>query len=179
MSRLDSRAFRWYGLCVPPQRELVVSGILGREGFATFVPTRREYRFRSHTARVQKRRTAIEYPLMPRYVFAGMSDSTPSWHGIFKYRIVTSVISQDGKPYLMPHGPLWDLMQKWSKGKFSAPESQRYMYRGEFKAGDRVVTDVGFEGKVMKLNSSMARIWIEIFGSYREIDVDIESLAAA
>ena len=71
MSRLDSREYDWFVLCVAPQRELAVEKILGGEGFATFVPTRREFRFANHIARMKKRKTEKTYPLFPRYILLG------------------------------------------------------------------------------------------------------------
>ncbi len=189
MSRLDSRAYTWFVLCVAPQLELTVEKILGKEGYATFVPTRREYRFANHIARMKKRKTERIYPLMPRYIFVGMSDRTPGWERIFCFtgtlnyrreRIITSVLFNDGKPFEVPHNPIHDLMKRFSQGRFNCPEREKYMVtHREFKVGDEVLTEDGlFEGRVKDIDGDIATMLINIFGGNREIRVALDKLVA-
>jgi len=130
MSRLDSRAYRWFVLCVPPQRELAVQKVMAREGFATFVPVAKEWKFTNAAARARMKKSEVKLPLMPRYVFLGMSDQTPGWGRVFCFtqffaprkeddgqvwlerlgtptyrprRIITGVIGFNGRPYEVPH----------------------------------------------------------------------------
>ena len=189
MSRLDSREYDWFVLCVAPQRELAVEKILGGEGFATFVPTRREFRFANHIARMKKCKTEKTYPLMPRYIFVGMSDRTPGWERIFCFtgalnyrreRIISSVIFMNGKPYQIPHDPIHDLMDRFNHGHFNCPEREKYMqtYR-EFKVGDEVLTEDGlFEGRVKEIDGNIATMLVNIFGGNREIMVALDKLVA-
>ncbi len=192
MSRLDSRAYRWYALCVPPQREFAVERILGQAGFAVFVPTRTEWRFANRSARKKKSKREITYPLMPRYVFVGMNEGTPGWADIWRFRIVTSVIWDAGKPYEVPHDTrkgsnghpdrpgLRDLMWQHNAGQFRAPGEQQYMQtRREFEVGDSVLTDDGlFEGRVAEIEGKMARVFVDIFGGSREIKISLDKLVA-
>ena len=182
LSRLDSRAYSWYAVCVPPQKEFVFQRLLDRDGFATFVPTRKEWRFANRIARVKKRKSEKVYPVMPRYVFVGMNTGTPGWDAVFRFNIIhPTVIGFDGEPYQIPNDPLYRLMREHNRGRFNAPDSHRYMQtHREFKAGDMVLTDDGlFEGRVQELQGNMARVFIEMFGSSREVMVDIDKLVAA
>ncbi len=189
MSRPDSREYSWYVLCVPPQKELAVEAIMGREGFATFVPTRREFRFANGIARMKKRKTEKTYPLFPRYLFLGMSGQTAGWDRVFCFtgtlnyrrrRVITGVIGIDGVPYQVPHDPIYKLMERFNKGHFNCPEREQYMQtHREFKEGDEVLTEDGlFEGKVMEINKNIATLLIDIFGGHREIRVELDKLVA-
>ncbi len=180
MSRLDLREYRWFVLCTPPQREFLAELLLSREGFATFIPTRREWRFNNHVARMKRIKTERTYPLMPRYLFVGMSDHTPGWRGIFRFGVVTSVIGVDNVPEVVRYQPLHDLMQRHNAGRFRAPLAHQYMQtHREFKVGDRVLTDDGlFEGKVKEIKGNMAKVFIEIFGRTTQFEVPLDKLVA-
>lgn len=204
MSRLDSRDYRWFAICVPPQKEFVFQRLLDGDGFATFVPTRKVWRFRNHQARVQGKKHEVEYPIMPRYVFVGMNDHTPGWAEVFRYRVFfdrvsedqlrrrdrpgyrdrhvkASIVGFDGQPYQIPNRPLYNLMLAHNAGTFNAPDSHKYMQTHyEFGPDDRVITDDGlFEGRVQEISGNMAKVFIEIFGGYREIEVSLDKLVAA
>jgi len=59
--RLDHAAYTWFALTTPPQKELVVERLLTQTGFATFVPTRKEWRFANRIARAKRRKTEKTY----------------------------------------------------------------------------------------------------------------------
>lgn len=186
----DSRTFTWYALTTAPQREFAVQSILDREGFATFVPVRREFRYVNKTARIQRRKVEKVYPLMPRYVFLGMADGTPGWGRVFCFmldptdnrgRAITGIIGHEGKPSPIPHAPLRDMMVRHNKGAFNAPGFQRYMQtKREFAVGDKVLTEDGlFEGRVIDITDAKARVLVEFLGAQRIVDADLERLVAA
>ena len=189
MSRLDSREFEWYVLRIAPQGELAVQQVMDGEGFATFVPTRREFRFANHIARMKKRKTERTYMLMPGYLFLGMSSGTPGFERVFCFtgtlnyrreRIISSVIFLDGKPYEIPEDPMFDLMKRFNQGRFNCPEREKYMQtHREFKEGDEVLTEDGlFEGRVKEIDGNIAVMLINIFGGNREIRVALDKLVA-
>lgn len=179
--RLDSRAYNWFILCVPPRREFAVERILGDAGFAVFVPARTEWRFSNRIARKRKQKKEITLALMPRYLFLGMSDATPGWHGALKFKVVTSIIHLDGKPYEVPGNAVSDMMWRHNNGKFRAPGMQKYMEtRREFEVGDKVLTEDGlFEGRVQEITPPFARVLIKMLGSSREVMVDLANLVSA
>ena len=176
-SRLDSREYNWFVLCVPPQRELVAEHILRDAGFAVFVPTKVEFKFANKIARCKGVKTERILPIMPRYVFIGMNEHTPGWAGVFRFEIVTSLIWFDGKPYEVPHDPLRRFMWRHSAGEFSAPDHHRYMQtHREFEEGADVISDLGIEGKVTKITGNMAKVLIELLGGKHEVDIALEKL---
>ena len=187
MSRLDSREFEWYVLCVPPQKELAVETIVGGEGFATFVPVKREHKFANEAARARMKKTEVVLPIMPRYIFLGMSDRTPDWDrvwcytGIFnryKHRIATGVLGANGRPCRVRHEPLRKFMLRHSAGEFNAPSYHKFMQtHREFEVGDMVVTeDELFTGRVINITDNRARVFIEIFGGGHYASIPLENL---
>ena len=189
MSRLDSREYDWFVLCVPPQREFAVEMIMGKEGFATFVPVVKEHKFANAAARARKVKTEVKLPIMPRYIFLGMSDNTPSWDrvfcfkGIFNYRrerVLTGVLGVNGKPCRVRHEPLRKFMLRHSAGEFNAPSYHKFMQtHREFEPGDMVITeDELFTGRVVDITDNRARVFIEIFGGSYEVSIPLEKLVS-
>ena len=189
MSRLDSREFDWYVLCVPPQTELAAEKIMGAEGFATFVPVTVRYDYANGAAKARKQKTEIRLPIMPRYCFLGMSGQTPGWDRVFcyvgifnryKHRIATGVLGVDGKPCMVRHGPLRKFMLRHSSGMFNAPSYHKYMTtHREFSVGDMVQTeDELFTGQVIEITDNRARVFIKIFGGGHEASIPLENLVA-
>ncbi len=189
MTRLDSRLFNWYVLCVPPQTELAVESIMGAEGFATFVPVSCKYDFANGAAKARMEKTEVVLPIMPRYVFIGLNGKTPGWERVFCYlgifnrykrRIATGVLGVDGKPCMVRHDPLRKFMLRHSSGAFNAPSYHKYMKtHREFEVGDMVVTeDELFTGRVVEITDDRARVFIEIFGGGHEASIPLENLVA-
>ncbi len=189
MSRLDSSAFAWYVLVVPPQRELAVQQVMDREGFATFVPVTKKYDFANGAARARMQKTEVALPIMPRYIFIGMSDRTPGFERVFSYtgifnkfkrRIATGVLGVDGKPCQVRHEPLRKFMLRHSSGAFNSPSYHKHMKtHREFEVGDMVITeDELFTGRVIDITGNRARVFIEIFGGTAEADISLENLVS-
>ncbi len=190
MKKLDSREYAWFVLCVPPQRELAVEKILSAEGYATFTPVTKKYGFANGAARARKQKTEVAIPLIPRYVFIGMSDRTPGWDRVwcytgifnkFRHRIATGVLGVDGKPCQVRHEPLRQFMLRHSSGAFNSPSYHRYMRQTgrEFEPGDMVVTDDElFTGRVIEITDNRARVFIDIFGGGHEASIPIDKLVA-
>lgn len=186
MSRIDSSAYQWFAVLVPPQRERAVETILGNAGFAVFVPTRTEWNYANKFTRGRGKLTEHTYVVIPRLVFIGMNKSTPGWHGALRFRIVTSIIGQGGVPSEIPHDTikgrpgLRDLMWKFNAGRFNAPSHQQYMLNRRFEVGDVVVTeDELFTGRVMEFNGNMAKVLLDILGGERTVKIFIEHLRGA
>ncbi len=188
MSRLESRAFAWFVLCCRSQTELVVEKIIGAEGFATFVPVARKPKFANAAAKARMEKTEIDRPIMPRYVFFGMSDNTPGWARVFCYtgifnprkrRIATGVLGVDGKPCQVRHEPLRLFMLRHSSGEFNAPGYHKKMRQTgrEFGPGDMVTNEgesVAF--RVIEIEDGKAGGFVKMFGKIHRVDVSIENL---
>ncbi len=187
MSRLDSREYIWYVLCVPPQRELAVQQIMDREGFATFVPVKREFKFANGPARARMKKTASALPIMPRYVFLGMNPGkTPGWDRVFcytsifnryKHRIASGVLGVDGKPCRVRHDPLRRFMLRHSAGAFNAPgyHSQMRQTGREFGPGDMVTTE-SITFRVVDIEDGKAAGLVKMFNKVHRVNVSIEDL---
>ena len=197
---MSSRAYRWFVLCVPPQKELAVQQIMDREGFATFVPVAKEHKFANGAARARAEKTLASVPLMPRYVFIGMNDNTPGWERVFcftsifnprKERVATGVIGMNGEPYEVPHDTIRikgqpdrigirAFMLRHNAGEFNAPSYHKHMQtHREFEPGDTVITeDELFTGRVVDITDATARVFIDIFGGGHEVKVPLEKLVA-
>ena len=186
MSRLDSRAFRWFVLCVPPQAELAAKRILKDAGFAVFVPTEIKRKITFNAAYRNGVETERTLPIMPRYVFLGMNEHTPGWAGVFRFRIVTGVIWHAGKPYQVPHDSrvgttprpgIRELMWRHNRGEFDSPDHHKYMQtHHEFEEGADVITDLGMIGRVEKITEDRAQVLVEILGGFHAIDIDLAKL---
>ena len=190
MSRLDSRNYNWFVLVVPPQKELAVEKIMVGEGFATFVPVKRQHKFANAAARGRGIRTEKALPIMPRYVFIGMApDITPGWDRVFCYtgifnrykrRVANGVLGVDGRPCRVRHGPLRAFMLRHSAGEFNAPgyHVSEHVHR-QFAPGDLVATeDELFAGRVVDIRGNRARVFIEIFGGGHEVSIPLEKLVS-
>ncbi len=190
MSRLDSSAFAWFVLCVRAQTELATEKIMGPggEGFATFLPVKREFKFANGPARARMQKTEVALPIMPRYLFLGMSGLTPGWERVFcftsifnryKRRIVTGVLGVDGKPCRVRHEPLRLFMLRHSKGEFNAPGYHKKMRQTgrEFGPGDTVTTEGdSITFKVLDIEDGKARGFVSMFGKMNRVQVSIENL---
>lgn len=198
MSRLDSREYHWFVLCVPPQREKAVKIILTDVGFATFVPMKFEPKFANRAARARMKKTQVELPIMPGYCFLGMNSNTPGWAGALRFRIITGILWHGGKPYEVPHDTrpghkgrdgapdvperpgLRDLMWRHNAGAFNAPGHHSYMQtHDEFEEGDNVTSIAGLEGRVTKITGNRAKFLVNILGGEHEVEIALVNLRRA
>ncbi len=189
MSRLDSREYSWYVLCVPPQTELAVETIMGGEGFATFVPVAIKPKFANGAARARMIKTEVARPIMPRYIFLGMAPGlTPGWARVFCYtgifnprkrRLATGVLGVDGRPVEVRHEPLRKFMLRHSKGEFNAPGYHKKMRQTgrEFGPGDMVSTEGdSITFKVIDIEDGKAAGFVKMFNKVHRVNVSIEDL---
>lgn len=192
-SRLDSRSYIWFAARTAPSQETVAAALLARAGFATFLPTAVKFRWGTRVNRARRQKVAIEYPLMPGYVFFGMGAGTPGWGAVLytsttgrsgrpiahRRKPVIGIIShEDGRPYAIPHRNIRDLMWRHAGGKFDAPTRERWMQTyAEFAEGDLVQTeDELWKGRVISFRDSRATILVSLLGADREVEVDVASL---
>ena len=193
--------YRWHVLTVNPQRlaittkrlriakenntepEPLLQEMLRREGFATFLPVRQEFRKPHRFAKVRDK-VERRYPLLPGYLFIGMSASTPSWYGIFRFDMVGGVLGRDGIPAVISARDISNLAGRSMSGAFKAPGAHQHMqtYR-EFQVGDMAEFGdgpmAGTPIKVIDIDGASATIRHMFFGSEREVVVSLENLVAA
>lgn len=170
----------WFALLVPPQMEFVAQKILRRYGLRTFVPVRREWRRRN---KFVKTKELQEYPIAPRYVFAGFDRRFPLWFDLFNLPVISGAVGLNGEPLKIPGKAMARLIQR-TGGGLNAPAVQKFMRtHHEFTVGQIVeVLDGPFEGRrvpVVEIRGHRALLLLELFGGQHEIDVSMEVLQAA
>jgi transcription antitermination factor NusG len=171
--------YDWYALLVPPQKEFVAQEILKRQGVVTFCPFDSMWRFRS---RYSKTKELKNYPMMPRYVFAGFKPGrVPPWYDIFALQIVKGVVALNGSPVKIHGVP--DLIQRFRNG-LKRPEEERYMQtHKEYQVGDMVVIiDPRFQDRLVQVESiegGMAFFKIELFNGVHRLSLPADMLVAA
>lgn len=200
--KLNPAAFVWYAVTTAPQREKATQALLDREGFATFLPVRKEYSYRNKYDRARRQKSESTYALLPGYVFLGMSGQTPGWERVFCFvekltgkitaggtaetrpmprykprdRVIRSVIGK------LPIKAVEDTIRRHAAGQFNAPAYKRHqgLRRQEFSIGDAVETDIeGLTGRVIDIRDARARVLMEFLGSEREIEIEVGKLVAA
>ncbi len=178
-------SFQWFVLRIRVGREKMVDRVLTRRGFATFKPDQKVYRYANGAARRRKLKHERTYPLLPGYLFIGLTTYTPTWANVFDLTPVLSVIGSAGVPQIVRPDALKRLMRRYGRGEFNAPEFHRKMEtHREYSVGDMVVTGDGLiEGRVEEIVrtefGAKARIFVEILGSERLIEADLDKLVAA
>jgi transcription antitermination factor NusG len=173
--------FQWFVLRVMTGRESMVGGCLKRRGFATFLPRQKVYRYANGAARLRRRKHERSYPLLPGYVFVGLSPETPTWAGVFDLTPVLCVIGRDGVPTVVAVRALEKLVARYGRGEFDAPAHHRHIEtHREFSVGESVITGDGLiQGRVREISGTTAKIFVDILGSERLIEADLGNLVAA
>lgn len=173
--------FQWFVLRVMTGREKLVSRWLQDRGFATFNPQQKVYRHSNHADRGRRKKHERKFSLLPGYVFIGLSDGTPTWSRVFDLTPVLCVIGFEGSPMPVHRPALEKLVRRYGKREFDAPDHHRHMTsRREYNVGDAVITGDGLiEGKVKAIFGRKCHIFVEILGSERLIEADLDRLVAA
>ena len=168
----------WYALLVPPQREFNAQDILKRHGVTTFVPFESKWRFsHQHT----RHKSLKNYPLMPRYVFAGFPEGEPvPWWYILELDAITGVVGLRGMP-LKIYG-VGEMMGRFKNG-LKRPEVEKHMRSGkEYRAGEEaIILDPRFRERVIvvdEIRGNHAFFKLELFNGVHQIRLPVGSLEA-
>lgn len=167
----------WYALLVPPQKEFAAQDILARRGIATFCPFESLWRRRS---RYTKEKELRNFPIMPRYVFAGF-DAPPDWYNLFQLPVIASVVGLHGRPARIAGVP--DLIRRFRNG-LRRPDHERHMRtHREYAAGDiAVIVDSAMAGRVVHvtgIENGHAFFTVEMFGGEMTLSLPADKLEAA
>lgn len=166
---------QWYALVVAAQKEFVVERLLQKRGYKAMVPI--EVRWR-RASRHTRKMVPWDYPMFPRYVFAGFH-GCPPWHELAGISMVRGVVGFNGVPSRLPDGAIQTLER--ISGSFlpgRAPGRRR-----SFSVGDDVVIEFGVlhmqRGRLQKITGKRAKVLLDFFNSTQEVDLPIDFLAAA
>lgn len=205
IARLEAQR-EWYALQVTPQKELATQKLIERFGFTTFVPVEHKWRFRNKYSKIKVR---ISYPMFPRYVLIGFEagarwfapvdlpnvDDEASVGQvvitdrrvlpIFGLQTVTGCVGLRGEPKPLRTKEVQEFILKFPDGLSRPPEQQYMPSNKEFELGGQVRVRAGtFDGitaPIVEINAKAGRgkILAELFGSEREIEIDLFDLEAA
>lgn len=167
----------WYAFRTEPQREYASQEIVNRHGFKAVVP----YEWRSiRRSRHIKRRDAKPYPKFVGYIFIEVTHP-PNWYQMFSMHCLKSVVGFDGRPTPIPQAAIDRLLLQ--QGESMPHVLSRNTRRASVMPGDAVRVFEGplkgYEGRVEEIRGAKARMFVEMLGARREIDVPIEALEAA
>lgn len=175
----------WYALLVPPQKEFVAQEILKRQGYLTFVPFEKKWRFRSRYSQGKELR---DYPMMPRYVFAAFRPVDddgraliPRWFDIFNLQIIKGVVGLHGVPKRINGIPA--LIRTYRNG-LRRPDEEKFMRtHKEYAEGDlAIIKDPRFIDRIVtvdKIEDGRAWFKIELFNEQIELSLPADRLEAA
>jgi transcription antitermination factor NusG len=158
----------WYAVRTPPLKEAVAAEILASRGVTTFVPTETRYR-RPH--RYSKRRTAVQAPLLARYVLV----YGEQWDLMRDVHLVTGVVCQDGRPARIPDRAV-DVLRSLSG--CSLPTATR-LHRSLRIGGEATIRDGAMAGTrvvVAGIKGDRAETVMEWFGSQQRVTLPLDWL---
>jgi transcriptional antiterminator RfaH len=117
-------------------------------GFPAYVPTERHKRF------IRGKRTYVEKPLFPCYLFAKFNCEDAHWNAIRELDGIRDILCNQGKPVAVPVGLTEKLQRMQRLGLFD--HTKRPM---PFPPGTRVMLDddgpfAEFIGKVMRVRTA-------------------------
>jgi transcription antitermination factor NusG len=167
----------WYAFRVTPQREFATVDVLRRRGVSATVPY--EVRFLRKT---QSRKKAVEkaYPLLVGYVLADL----PGPHAIYGVMnlsyLIKSVVGFNGMPAVLNQCQVERMLKQ--SGQQIANRQSVNTRKSLAIGDDATLNGHGFAAypvRVEAIKGEKAMVLIEMFGTARQVEVRLETLAAA
>jgi len=164
----------WYAIRTAPQREFTVEAMLRVRGYDVFMPVETK---RKRVGRGQGRRIKpVSYPMFIRYIF--VKGPVP-WLHLLATNHVTGVVGFDGAPAPIDDGAI----AKVKAMSADVPHKASVNPHRALREGELAEIMAGpFAGQVVKisgLRGTKARIFLNLFGSKKEAEINLEDLEAA
>jgi transcription antitermination factor NusG len=164
----------WFAFRTAPRKELAVEDILRRRGLNAFCPTETKWR---STGR--GRRMPHDYPLLPRYIFAGGADPwaiVKSLDG----RGLLGVLTVADVPAPIPD----EAIKRLARISGGLVPSKTTRVHRAFQPGAKVEITAGpFRGWIVPVDSikgEIAKVLLPMFGgAVQEVPVKLDCLEAA
>ena len=161
-----------------PMKETAAETLITeRLGLPVFLP--REIKWKRFGR--QSRKTAVVYPMLPRYIFADVPSSNvnAALYAINALNPINGVIGVAGVPTAIPRDAIMRLMKMSGT---ALPTKVQPLHKS-FVAGDRVEISKGpFRGTVVPvigIHGRHAKVIMDMFGASMEISIELEALEAA
>lgn len=180
----------WYALRVKPQTEFQAQDVLSDMGLLTYVPVRKEWRYRTRFDRPKKKnKELVSYPEARGYLFAGWMPeqlgqrNIPHWLKLFDLPMISGAVGISGRPMPLHNHNLIDLSARFPNG-LQKPKHEAYMRtHAEFKEGDLVMICegpfTGHEVPVVEINDQKTKVVIDLFNEAHETWIETFSLEKA
>lgn len=164
----------WYAIRTAPQREFAVEAMLHRKGYEVFLPIEVKTKLITRPRRSVKE---VRYAMFIRYLFVG---GRFSWLQLLSENHVSGVVGFDGRPAGIPDAEIARLR---SMSGSAIPHKWSVNPHRAVKTGDLAEISTGpFAGQIVKvegLHGKKARIFLNLFGSRKEVEIDAANLEAA
>ncbi len=164
----------FYAIVTAPQRERAVEAMLFIKGYDVFLPIEIKNKRVGHRSR---KFVAVVYPMFVRYIFVG---GKFSWLDLMAERHVTGVVGFDGAPAAIGDAEMQRL--KAMSGSAIPYQLSLNPHRA-LRAGEMAEIGIGpFAGQIVKitgLHGRKARVFLNLFGSRKEVEIPVENLEAA
>lgn len=173
----------WYGFITPPQKEYTAAHILGCRGIPTFVPTETRWRSTNRYTKSRLQKEEQAFPVFPRYVFSGFPAGTePPWYWLGNFPLIVGVVGKKQRPHPADRKEFARFAPIYANGLLRAPREHRHMVTGEeFTAGSEAFVKQGplrdHRVRVVELNDASAKVLIKLFGTERELDLPLATMA--
>lgn len=157
--------YSWYVVQVKPGQALKAQRELDHQGFETYLPL-------VTAEQIKKgKRTVVESPLFPGYLFIYLSKEASNWRPIRSTRGVAKVVSFGVVPAVMPTAAILAIKQQL-KGKDAeqqwAPDDSVSIANGPFK--DLNAVFVEYDGE------QRAFVLLELLGRWQKMSVSLDQL---
>lgn len=167
-----------YAFRTAAQKEFAAETLITeRLGLPVFLPREIKYK----RVGLKRKRVAVVYPMIPRYIFADVPSShvNAALLAISALNPVQGVIGIAGVPAVIPREAIQRLMKLSGT---ALPTKVQPVHRS-FAAGDRVEISKGpFRGNIVPvigITGRHARVIMDMFGAIMEISIELEALEAA
>lgn len=171
----EERDFRWFAIRVAPQREFAVEAMLRRQGIKVFLPT--EVKFRKTIKKGRRVSVPVTYPSFVRYLFVRKPFS---WLHLMAERHITGVVGFEGVPAPIADAEIERLR---SDSTSTVPHRHSVNPHRALRTGEMAEICEGvFSGQIVKiegLHGRKAKVFLNLFGGQKLVEIDIAGLEAA
>ncbi len=167
----------WFAIRTAPQRELAVEAMLRRKGYKVFLPVERK--IKTGRAMRGKRMAVVHrvYPMFTRYLFIG---GEFSWLHLMAENHVTGVVGFDGCPAPIANA---EIERVRAMSGSNIPHRFSENPHRAIRTGELAEISFGpFAGQIVKvegLHGRKAKIFLNLFGARKSVEIDVANLEAA